>query len=152
MKYNSLNYVFLQIFFLIVTSSCGTVSTYERDSIHKPIVGIIGKWKLQSIKSVGELSLTDMLAFQEDITLEINDEYRLHGYAGCNSFFGKVKMEGSIIEFSSFISTSVGGLDKQHIEKIVLDALGNTNNYERVGNMLYLKHDKGTLAVYMATE
>lgn len=74
----------------------------------------------------------------------------VEGNAGCNSFTGSVKVDGSIIAFSKLTSLLMT-CDAIQIEKEFIEALLEVNGYRQNTDTLFLLRDQRPLAVLLNT-
>lgn len=148
MKYN----IVLQTSFCIILcvfTACVSTNIQEHPYFVQPEVniGIIGRWKLQSVKINGR-ELTNITK-KEFLTLEIKENSRFSGYSGCNGFSGHVEIGENDIYFENFLGTQKGCPGNPSIENIIFDALKNVNNYYIEKEQLFLRHDNDILIIYI---
>lgn len=158
-----MNRIFIICIILIFNlSSCGTQHIMKNeedissntsypellDEIVVPL-DIIYKWKLEILRSNANESFVKITNNDKAPTLEINQDSRVNGYDGCNSYGGRITfVEGNNIAFSSFLSTSKGCPPSIYWHNQFYKAFNRVNNYEiRSGNLL-LKEDSHTLMTF----
>ncbi len=73
------------------------------------------------------------------------------GNAGCNSFTGNVRIDGSTIVFSNLISLLMACEGKE-IEKGFMEVLRLTNGYRQNSDTLFLLRDQRPLAILLGTK
>ena len=94
------------------------------------------KWKL--VEMNGKPVQNNSEDGREYFILLDNDENRIHGYAGCNSFFGNYELtEGNRVTFSKMASTMMACPD-MNTEQELFTILETVDNYTLSANTLHL--------------
>ncbi len=81
-------------------------------------------------------------------TLLFDQDNRVNGFAGCNSYFASYHVEGMQIHFGEVGATRMAcpGDDAMMLEQQYMEALRTVNRYERSGSTLTLFADQRTVA------
>lgn len=84
----------------------------------------------------------------EPLTLAFKDG-RVNGSAGCNTFFGEYKQEGTRLEFGELGSTRILCEDDiQHQEDVILEALERVTTFEINEVLMHMDTGSGSALVY----
>lgn len=105
------------------------------------------KWILATIAGLD--SLPEMEARDPHIIFDA-EEQRIHGFAGCNSFFGQYQIKpDSKISFANIASTKMYCANTMELETAFLKALSDCKEVSVTGNTLQLLNAEGqTIAVF----
>ncbi|SIQ51413.1 Heat shock protein HslJ [Chryseobacterium sp. RU37D] len=133
------------LFFSICTAavlvSCGTMSSPSASKVGKTQSSLAGtKWALaDNVKG-------------KTPTLNIEGE-KISGNAGCNNYFGTVKMDPSSGNFSAGALGSTRMMcDNMNVENNFMDMMKKTNKYVVTGSVLELYQDNLLLLKFNKAE
>ncbi|CAA7390132.1 MULTISPECIES: META domain-containing protein [Chryseobacterium] len=133
--------LFLSICATVVLASCGSMSSASSSKVGKSQPSLVNtKWTLdETVK--GKVP-----------TLQIESE-KINGNAGCNNYFGTVKMDMST---GSFLAGQMGSTkmmcNNMNVEQNFLDMISKTNKYVISGNKLELYKDNLLLLKFNKAE
>jgi len=96
-------------------------------------------WRLVEVNGVAVVLQQDEPEVQREphMVLSIEDS-RVHGFSGCNNFFGKYQLENDSLTFSALGSTMMACPQGMDTEQAFLNALGETTRAEVSGLFLDL--------------
>jgi heat shock protein HslJ len=124
---------------VIDTGDCAPAGSATLRDTHWKLVEIDGK------------SITTPAGQKGAYLVLSSDNSKVHGFAGCNNFFGQYSSDGEVLMFSGLGSTMMACPDGMDTELAFLQALGETNRAIIDGSYLQLYITDHLLARLEAT-
>lgn len=140
-KKKKMKNLFLSISAAVILASCGTMSSASASKVGKSQPSLVNtKWTLaDNVK--GKIP-----------TLNIEGE-KINGNAGCNNYFGTVKLDASTGNFTAGqMGSTRMACDNMNVEQNFMDMMGKANKYVISGTTLELYKDNLLLLKFNKSE
>ena len=131
--------ILLTVFALNSCGSTKSKTNMKEVSDENKTEKLSGKYVITSFNSTEDLPENMHLDFD-------NENNKVSGFSGCNTFFGNYTIEGNTINFKGLASTKkYCSKVENDIESKMLKAINQTNNFKIKNNSITLLNNKTTL-------